>query len=171
MTEREFFQRKWDEELPITARVFRAAPADQLEWRPHARSRSARELLAVMSEEVRMAGDFVDHGACDWVEPSGAGQGLDQFLGTLEAGGAALKERLARLDDAAWARPVALKMGAQVVFECPLGEMLWGTLLDVIHHRGQLSTYLRPMGGKVPSIYGPSADEMTPASDQVAASG
>jgi uncharacterized damage-inducible protein DinB len=35
----------------------------------------------------------------------------------------------------------------------------WGFLLDIIHHRGQLSTYLRPMGSTVPQIYGPSADE------------
>ena len=38
-------------------------------------------------------------------------------------------------------------------------EMLWGFLFDAIHHRGQLSSYLRPMGAKVPSIYGPSADD------------
>ena len=38
-------------------------------------------------------------------------------------------------------------------------EMAWGFLLDQIDHRGQLSTYLRPMGAKVPAIYGPSADE------------
>jgi uncharacterized damage-inducible protein DinB len=41
----------------------------------------------------------------------------------------------------------------------PLGGMIWSTLFDLIHHRGQLSTYIRPMGGKVPSIYGPSADD------------
>jgi hypothetical protein len=35
----------------------------------------------------------------------------------------------------------------------------WGFLFDIIHHRGQLSTYLRPMGSTVPQIYGPSADE------------
>jgi len=40
-----------------------------------------------------------------------------------------------------------------------IGQFLWGFLFDCIHHRGQLSTYLRPMGGKVPSIYGPSADD------------
>ena len=38
-------------------------------------------------------------------------------------------------------------------------NMAWGFLLDQIHHRGQLSTYLRPMGAKVPAIYGASADE------------
>jgi len=38
-------------------------------------------------------------------------------------------------------------------------ELAWGVLFDLIHHRGQLSTYLRPMGSTVPAIYGPSADE------------
>jgi uncharacterized damage-inducible protein DinB len=46
-----------------------------------------------------------------------------------------------------------------VVWETSLGDMLFGILFDAIHHRGQLSTYLRPMGAKVPSIYGPSADD------------
>jgi uncharacterized damage-inducible protein DinB len=43
--------------------------------------------------------------------------------------------------------------------EHPLGDILRGFLYDAVHHRGQLTTYLRPMGGKVPSIYGPSGDE------------
>ena len=49
--------------------------------------------------------------------------------------------------------------GDRVYFEAPLGHMFWIGLFDAIHHRGQLSVYLRPMGGKVPSIYGPSADD------------
>lgn len=46
-----------------------------------------------------------------------------------------------------------------LLFEETYGGMLWGSLLDMIHHRGQLSVYIRPMGGRVPSIYGPSADD------------
>ena len=41
----------------------------------------------------------------------------------------------------------------------PAFDVLWGILMDSIHHRGQFSVYLRMAGGKVPSIYGPSADE------------
>src|SRR4051812_49988699 len=37
--------------------------------------------------------------------------------------------------------------------------MAWGFLFDIVHHRGQITTYLRPMGSTVPQIYGPSADE------------
>jgi uncharacterized damage-inducible protein DinB len=46
-----------------------------------------------------------------------------------------------------------------VIWESTRGGMAWGMLFDLIHHRGQLSVYIRPMGGKVPSIYGPSGDE------------
>ena len=50
-------------------------------------------------------------------------------------------------------------MDGRVYVEVPLGQMFWIGLFDAIHHRGQLSVYLRPMGGRVPSIYGPSADD------------
>jgi uncharacterized damage-inducible protein DinB len=69
-----------------------------------------------------------------------------------------LRSRLEKLDDAGWKRPVQFFMGGKQINETTTDEMLWGFLLDMIHHRGQLSTYIRPMGGKVPSIYGPSAD-------------
>ena len=50
-------------------------------------------------------------------------------------------------------------MTGGAAWEDTIAKMAWGFLFDAVHHRGQLSTYLRPMGGKVPSIYGPSADD------------
>jgi len=44
-------------------------------------------------------------------------------------------------------------------FTDTVGNTLWGYLFDMVHHRGQLSAYIRPMGGKVPNTYGPSGDE------------
>jgi uncharacterized damage-inducible protein DinB len=41
----------------------------------------------------------------------------------------------------------------------PASSMAWSFLFDIVHHRGQITTYLRPMGSTVPQIYGPSADE------------
>ena len=41
----------------------------------------------------------------------------------------------------------------------PASPMAWSFLFDIVHHRGQITTYLRPMGSTVPQIYGPSADE------------
>ena len=49
-------------------------------------------------------------------------------------------------------------VGGKLFKTAPLGETVLDFFLDAVHHRGQLTTYLRPMGGKVPSIYGPSGD-------------
>ena len=65
----------------------------------------------------------------------------------------------AALDDASQNRNAQFLYQGQVVMEKPMMEFLWDFMFDAIHHRGQLSAYLRPMGGKVPSIYGPSADD------------
>jgi uncharacterized damage-inducible protein DinB len=70
-----------------------------------------------------------------------------------------IEKRLAKLNDAAWDKKAQFLMDGKVAWEAPLGDMLFGFLFDAIHHRGQLSSYLRPMGAKVPSIYGPSADD------------
>ena len=56
-------------------------------------------------------------------------------------------------------RKAQFLVDGSVAWETSLGDMLFGFLFDAIHHRGQLSSYLRPMGAKVPSIYGPSADD------------
>ena len=59
------------------------------------------------------------------------------------------------MDDAAWDKKAQFYYQGKMVSEQPAGQFLWFILFDVIHHRGQLSAYLRPMGGKVPAIYGP----------------
>jgi hypothetical protein len=56
----------------------------------------------------------------------------------------------------AWARTGQLRSRDRVVLERPAGDIVWLFHFDEIHHRGQLSTYLRPIGAKVPSIYGAS---------------
>ena len=61
--------------------------------------------------------------------------------------------------DARWDGEGRLLFGGHEVMKSSVGSIFWGFLLDAIHHRGQLSAYIRPMGGKVPSIYGPSADD------------
>jgi len=56
-------------------------------------------------------------------------------------------------------KPTQFAVDGRVFYETSMGHMCWLGLLDVIHHRGQLTVYIRPMGGKVPAIYGPSADD------------
>ena len=101
---------------------------------------------------------LVDDRKVEWSEPKPSG-GLAAAATALQQSQAQLSERLSKLDSKAWARKAQFFMGGKVAWEAPLGEMLWSILFDAVHHRGQLSVYIRPMGGKVPSIYGPSADD------------
>ena len=68
--------------------------------------------------------------------------------------------QLRSLDDDGWNHQAWLIEGDRdILLKNTVGGLLWIALFDFLHHRGQLSTYIRPMGGKVPSIYGPSADD------------
>ena len=94
-----------------------------------------------------------------WQESGGFGE-LAQMIATYERDHDALASQLEALDDGAWRQQAWLIRGKEeILLKDTLGGLLWIALFDVVHHRGQLSTYIRPMGGKVPSIYGPSADE------------
>jgi len=70
-----------------------------------------------------------------------------------------LDDRLQRMNDAGWQWSAQLLSNDKLEREATVGEFLWYIFFDAIHHRGQLSTYIRPMGGKVPHIYGPSGDD------------
>jgi uncharacterized damage-inducible protein DinB len=71
-----------------------------------------------------------------------------------------LKPALEAVDEATWESKGSFIVGGKTWMQAPRLDLAWMLLMDAVHHRGQLSTYLRPMGGKVPAIYGPSADTM-----------
>ena len=84
---------------------------------------------------------------------------LEEMIAVYEKHHRVLAEKLNSLTDATWNRPAWLTRGEQeIILKDTVGGLLWIALFDAVHHRGQLSTYIRPMGGKVPSIYGPSGD-------------
>jgi uncharacterized damage-inducible protein DinB len=158
MSTREFFAECLKAEKPKFVRVLRAVPPDQTAYRPHPKSTSAGDLVWLLADELKDACDLVDHSEVNYVaKPAPAT--LAESIAAYESNANALERRLSGLDDAAWGRKVRFLMDGKVLWESTLGEMLFGFLFDAIHHRGQLSSYLRPMGAKVPSIYGPSADD------------
>lgn len=154
---REYFKECFAAEKPKFVKVLKAVPADQGAYRPHPRSTCAADLVWLLAFELHDACELVDKGEVNFaVRPAPT---LPESVAAYERNAADLERRVATLDDAAWEKKARFLMDGKVVWEAPLGDMLFGFLFDAIHHRGQLSTYLRPMGAKVPSIYGPSADD------------
>jgi uncharacterized damage-inducible protein DinB len=164
LSNRDFFVRRWKIEHAAFVDILQALPADRLDYRPHPNSRSAGELVALLVSLERSCVELCESGRGAYNtglrlhSPSGAAS-LQEMIASYEQHHRALGEKLARLDDNTWNRQAWLTRGDQeILLRDSMGGLLWIALFDAIHHRGQLSTYIRPMGGKVPSIYGPSGD-------------
>jgi hypothetical protein len=157
MNTREYFSQCFKAEKDKFLRVLKAVPADKTSYKPHERSGAAADIAWTLASELGDACELVDHGSVDFVlKPAPS---ISDSVAAYEKNASELEKRVARLDDAAWEKNAQFKMDGKVAWEAPLGDMLFGFLFDAIHHRGQLSAYLRPMGAKVPAIYGPSADD------------
>jgi uncharacterized damage-inducible protein DinB len=154
----ELFVQRWEAEQPAFGRVLRAVPGDKLDYRPHERSTRAGDLAWQLAIEQRVLSEMLDRGEIRWPadpRPKTIGQIVEAWDKSTEA----LRQRLRALDESKYAGPSTFVMEGAPPWNDTVGNMLWGFLFDMVHHRGQLSSYLRPMGGKVPAIYGPSADD------------
>jgi len=158
-TNHEFWAQSFQHEAPAFIKVLKALPEDKLDYRPHEKNTSAGDLAWQLALEAGHLSDLLDTGVIDFV-PSKRPDALDEIVATFEKNVDALKTRLSAIDDAKWKAPGDFRMGGQSVWAGSTQELCWGYLFDMIHHRGQLTAYIRPMGGKVPSVYGPSADDM-----------
>jgi uncharacterized damage-inducible protein DinB len=164
MSNRDFFIHRWEQEYPVFLDVCRAIPVDRLDYRPHVDSRSAGELVALLVTVGENCIQLCSTGQTSFasalnLHPTIRVGGLDEMINAYMRHHHMFLGALTHLTDASWNRPAWLKQGTQeIVLKDTVGGLLWIALFDAVHHRGQLSTYLRPMGGKVPSIYGPSKD-------------
>ena len=160
MTSKESFLLMWDEEVAATQRVLAAVPDKNIDWRPHPKSRSAIELTAFVAGHAPVLSMLIEKGEIRGgpMEPP---KSIKEAAGVFAAFAPKLGPALKGIDEKTWDQKMTTLYGpdGQVWQEMPLGGMVWSTLFDLIHHRGQLSAYIRPMGGTVPSIYGPSADD------------
>ena len=156
MTLRDFYLKRAKAEFPVFLKVLRALPED-LSYKPHDRSPSAQQLAWTVTNELKALIDVVDTGKSEWEDIKPPSR--DDMIGMFEKWSTELLDKVSALDDASQERNAQFLYQGTLVMEKPMMEFIWDFMFDAIHHRGQLSAYLRPMGGKVPSIYGPSADD------------
>jgi uncharacterized damage-inducible protein DinB len=158
MDHKAFFLKYWEKEGPATRKVIGRIPEDRSDYRADSKARTARELAWLIVREEAALVDGLEKGAFEWVEVS-APDSMGEIVAQYDRQRDALSKRLQAIAEARWNEALPFLFGGKEVMRETAYDMAWGFLLDQIHHRGQLSTYLRPMGAKVPSIYGPSADE------------
>jgi len=153
----EFLLAEMSNEASTTTRVFGAVPGGQLGYKPDASSKTALGLLRHITLEDEWLltaianGKFVpppdDSDACGIMKPQDA---IARYNERIPAAIARVK--------ALSGEDLARKIDMMGIMQLPAVNLLALAVKHSVHHRGQLSSYLRAMGGKVPGIYGPSAD-------------
>ena len=152
MDEKALFTKFWTNESRTTRNVIARIP-ESSDYRPDPRSRTAMEIAWQIVCEEKMIIEALENGQAEWA-PAPAPATMKEVLAAYERQSAALPERWKALPSEKWNGTLGF-FGQQR----SSSEMAWGFLFDIVHHRGQITTYLRPMGSTVPQIYGPSADE------------
>lgn len=161
-TAKQAFLDTYDREHETTMRVLRAYPAEKLDLRPHELSKDARQLAWVFAIECGL-GTRVWHDELAKGMPAGmvapAPESWSELLSTIEKASQDFRALVAGASVETLDESVHFFSGPKQMGKIRRMDLVWFLLHDQIHHRGQFSIYLRMAGGKVPSIYGPSADE------------
>jgi len=152
MDERALFTTFWENESKTTRKVIARIPEGS-DYRPDPKSRTASQIAWQIACEEKMIIEALETGKVEW-NPPPAPATIKELLATYDTQSADILRRWKALPAERW-------NGALDFFgrQRPASPMAWSFLFDIVHHRGQISTYLRPMGSTVPQIYGPSGDE------------
>ena len=160
MDPKAFFLKYWEKEAMATRKVISRIPQDRSEYRADPKARTAREIAWLMVHEESALVSGLEKGFFEWVEVP-APSTVAEIVATYDRQHDDFTKRLHQVAVARWEEKLPFMYEGKEFMKETGYDMAWGFLLDQIHHRGQLSTYLRPMGAKVPAIYGPSADEQS----------
>ena len=154
-----------DREVPRSRRALQEVPAGKYDWKPHDKSMIfgyLANMVATMPSWVAMG---ITMNELDVAPASGSAMKQEKLetsealVKALEASAADARKALNGTNDEFLMTSWRLLARGQVVMDTPRWEMIQDTLNHWAHHRGQMTVYLRLMGAKVPSIYGPSADD------------
>ena len=154
---------EFDHEAASTRKMLEVVPEDKLGWQPHEKSMTLSRLAGHIAEIPGWASEMVgkDHfdlggGNYQPVQPDS----IAELLAAHDRSVAAFQAALEGADDATLFQPWALRSGDEVLLQMPCIAALRGFVLShVVHHRGQLSVYLRLHEVALPQVYGPTADQ------------
>lgn len=160
MTIAETLLPEFDQEMKTTRRLLERVPTDKGTWKPHQKSFSIGHLAQLLSW---MPGWITMTLTSDSLDLAGAAgysyETTEKLLADFDKNVKEARAALAASSDADFQKQWSLKRGDQVFMTMPRGVVTRQHISHLVHHRGQMSVYLRLLDIPVPSIYGPTADE------------
>jgi len=153
---------EFDHEMATTRKLLERVPDDRLSWKPHAKSYSLGQLAQHVANlpfwgQLTLEQSELDLEAYPTPAELGSRAAILELFENKVAG---TRKALLGKSDGELMAPWSLKRGDQTMFTMPKATV-WRTFMmnHLVHHRGQLSVYLRQQDVPLPSMYGPSADE------------
>jgi uncharacterized damage-inducible protein DinB len=163
MTLAETYLAEFEQESLTTRKFLERLPDDKLAWKPHEQSMTAGQLalhIAMSPGGIISMAELDEFPLPDFQRPNPQPESTQQILETFESSCAAVREKLPKFSDAQMQAIWRMTKAGKELLAIPRAMMLRTILLNhTYHHRGQFGVYLRLVGAKVPSSYGPSGDE------------
>jgi uncharacterized damage-inducible protein DinB len=153
---------EFDQEMAGTRRVLERMATDKFTWQPHPKSFSLGKLATHVAQLSSWAAMTLATEEFDVAQPREAPKvnTTEELLALFDKNSAEAREAIANASNEDWSKPWSLRNGDHVVFTMPRIAVLRGMVMNhIIHHRAQLTVYLRLNDIPVPALYGPSADE------------
>jgi uncharacterized damage-inducible protein DinB len=156
---------EFDREMGVTRRLLERVPDGQFAWQPHPKSMTLGRLAEHLAELPQWVAFTITQPSIDMAtarRPDGyrPPPTRDAVLAMFDANVSAARTAMSGRTDGELMAPWTLLRGSHTVFTMPKAGVLRSFVFNhIIHHRGQLSVYLRLQNVPLPSIYGPSGDE------------
>src|SRR5262245_27588950 len=161
--DRDSFVAEFDHEMAVTRQVLERVPDEAFAWKPHEKSYSLGDLATHLARVPHWGRQILDTESYDLASathPAAAKTTRADVLDMFDAHVAEVRRALTARTEAELLVPWTLKRSSQTVLSMPRITALRRFLIHhVIHHRGQMTVYLRQQGVPIPPIYGPTADE------------
>ena len=160
MTIAETLLPEFDQEMASTRKAIARVPTEKGEFKPHPKSFALGHLTQLVATMPGWITNMATKTELDLAKGSGYSmQSTESLLATFDKLVAEARAALAATSDDDFQVPWSLKHGDRVLWTAPRRETIRSTINHLIHHRGQLTVYLRLVEVPVPSMYGPTADE------------
>lgn len=151
---------EFDLEMATTRKLLERVPNDKGQWKPHPKSFALGHLAQLISWMPGWVATTLRQPYLDLAKAGGYSfETTETLLKEFDKNVREGHDALAAAKDADWGAPWSLKHGERVLFTAPRGTVVRSHISHLIHHRGQLTVYLRQCDVPIPPIYGPTADE------------
>ena len=151
---------EFDLEMASTRRLLERVPSDKGQWKPHPKSFPLGHLAQLVSTMPGWLTRTVRGTEIDLAKSSGyTFEKTDTLLSQFDQHVREAREALSGAKDPDFDVTWSLKHGPQTLFSAPRGTVVRSHINHLIHHRGQLTVYLRLLDVPIPGMYGPTADE------------